>query len=51
MASRMDYLENPLADREMQEEDIELDSAEEEREEKKGNGIEDVVSEDGDASD
>ena len=39
MASRMEYLENLLADREMQEGDIELESAEEEREEKKGNGI------------
>ena len=51
MASRMDYLENLLADREMQEEDIELESVEEEREEKKGNGIEEAVSEDDDASD
>ena len=51
MASRMDYLENLLADREMQEDDIELESAEEEREEKKGNGIKEVVSEDDDASD
>ena len=51
MASRMDYLENLPADREMQEEDIELERAEEEREEKKGNGIEDEVSEDDDASD
>ena len=50
MASRMDYLENLLTDREMQEEDIELDSAQEEREEKKGNGIEQAVSEDNDAS-
>ena len=51
MASRVEYLENLLADREMQEEDIELDSAEEDREEKKGNGIKDAVSEDDDASD
>ena len=51
MASRMDYLENLLADREMQEEDIERESAEEEREEKKGNGIKVAVSEDEDASD
>ena len=50
MASRMDYLENLLADREMQEEDIELESAEEERE-KKGIGIEEAVSDDDDASD
>ena len=47
MASRMDYLENHLADREMQDKDIELESVEE----KKGNGIEDAVSEDDDASD
>ena len=51
MASRMEYLENLLADREMQERDIEIESAEEERKEKKGNGIEEVVSEDDDASD
>ena len=51
MASRMDYLENLLADREMQEEDIELESAEEEREEKKGNGIKEAVSEDNNSSD
>ena len=50
MASRMDYLENLLADREMQEEDIEFESAEEEREEKKDNGIEQTVSEDNDSS-
>ena len=51
MASRMDYLENLLADREMQERDIELESVEEEREEKKGNGIKEAVSEDNDGSD
>ena len=51
MASRVEYLENFLADREMQEGDIELESAEEEREEKKGNGIKETVSEDNDASD
>ena len=51
MASRMDYLENLLTDREMQEEDIGLDSAEEEREEKKDSGIEEAVSEDNDGSD
>ena len=50
MASRVEYLENLLADREMQEGDIEIESAEEDREEKKGNGIEEAASED-DASD
>ena len=49
MASRVEYLENLLADREMQEGDIEIKSAEEEREEKKGNGIEEAVFEDDDA--
>ena len=51
MASRMDYLENLLADREMQEEDIELESVDEEREEKKDSGIEEAVSEENDGSD
>ena len=51
MASRMDYLENLLADREMQEEDIELESVDEEREEKNDSGIEEAVSEDDDGSD
>ena len=51
MASRMDYLENFLVDREMQEEDIELESVDEEREEKKDSGIEEAVSEDDDGSD
>ena len=50
MASRVEYLENLRADREMQEGDIEIESAEEDREEKKGNGIEEAASED-DASD
>ena len=50
MASRVEYLENLLADREMQEGDIEIESAEEDREEKKGNGIEEAVSKE-DASD
>ena len=50
MASRVEYLENLLADRGMQEGDIEIESAEEDREEKKGNGIEEAASED-DASD
>ena len=50
MASRVEYLENLLADREMQEGDIEIESAEEDREEKKGNGIEEAASEE-DASD
>ena len=50
MASRVEYLENLLADREMQEGDIEIESAEEDSEEKKGNGIEEAASEE-DASD
>ena len=40
-----------LVDREMQQEDIELESGEEEREEKKDSGIEEAVSEDDDGSD
>ena len=50
MASRVEYLENLRADREMQEGDIGIESAEEDREEKKGNGIEEAASEE-DASD
>ena len=50
MASRVEYLENLLADREMQEEDIEIESAEEDGVEKKGNGIDEAASEE-DASD
>ena len=50
MASSVEYLENLLVDREMQEGDIEIKSAKEDREEKKGNGIEEVASEE-DASD
>lgn len=50
MASRVEYLENLLADREMQEEDIEIESAEEDGVEKKGNRIDEAASEE-DASD
>ena len=45
MASRVEYLENLLADREMQEEDIEIESAEEDGVEKKGNRIDEAASE------
>ena len=50
LASSVEYLENLLVDREMQEGDIEIKSAEEDREEKKRNGIEEAASEE-DASD
>ena len=50
MASRVEYLENLLADREMQEGDIEIKSAEEDSVKKKGNGIDEAASEE-DASD
>ena len=50
MASRVEYLENLLTDREMQEGGIEIESAEEDGVEKKGNRIDEAASEE-DASD